>query len=248
MPPLRRKDERRRVDFDGEADEGKIDVYTLDEALYGKIREAAGPLVQITDGTLTAHGFTFSSNGLQVNGNVTEDDWSQIGEMLFKLEGSIQWLIGDWLVYGESLAYGDLKARVEEMGRDYNTVRNYMVVCRAFELSRRRYNLTFGHYQAAAGLETGEQQDEALDYAEKQKISVAAFRKAIHGTTPALPAERKYNIAQMTDSVYAVTQKDLMSIPVREIRSALDSLKLIQRKNAEAEAKLQDALEQRSKK
>jgi hypothetical protein len=242
------RDRRNNIKRGWQDDIPPVPVGKIDAALYGALRDAEGDQLILQDGKIQVGSFRLTSNGLEIISETDQDEWGKLGELLFRLEGSMQWLIGDWLVYGETLSYGDLKTRVEEMGRDYNTIRNYMVVCRAFELSRRRYNLSFGHYQAAASLESEEQQDEALAYAQQEKMSVAAFRKAIHGEQPALPAERKYNIAQMTDSVYEVAQKDLMSIPVREIRSALDSLKLIQLKNAEAEARLQAALEQRSKK
>lgn len=147
---------------------------------------------EVKDGQLTVGAFTLTESGLQVAGNGTSEDWGKVGDLLFKLEGSIQWLIGDWFAYGDNLEYGDLKARIEATGRDYDTVRNYMFVCRAFELSRRRYSLSFGHYQAAAPLPESDQ-DQALDYAEKNKLSVAAFRKMVQehlnpSLTPALPA------------------------------------------------------------
>lgn len=146
----------------------------------------------LKEGQLTVGAFTLTESGLEIASNASHDDWGKVGELLFKLEGSIQWLIGDWLVYGEKLEYGDLIARVEATGRHYDTVRNYMVVCREFELSRRRYNLSFGHYQAATSLDP-ETQDEALAYAENNKLSVAAFRKMIQvhqAPRPTLPASQ----------------------------------------------------------
>jgi hypothetical protein len=145
----------------------------------------------LKEGELTVGAFTLTDSGLQISGKASSEDWGKVGDLLFKLEGSIQWLIGDWLVYGEDVKYGDLIARVEATGRTYETVRNYMVVCRAFELSRRRYNLSFGHYQAATALPDGEQ-DEALEYAQKQNLSVASFRKMVQAhlspARKALPA------------------------------------------------------------
>ncbi len=37
--------------------------------------------------------------------------------------------------------------------KNYHTLRNYMIVCRAYELSQRRDNLTFTHHQAISASE-----------------------------------------------------------------------------------------------
>lgn len=183
----------------------------------------------LKEGQLTVGAFTLTESGLEIAGNATPDDWGKVGELLFKLEGSIQWLIGDWLVYGETLSYGDLIARVEATGRDYDTVRNYMVVCRAFELSRRRYNLSFGHYQSAASLDPVTQ-DEALAYAENNKLSVAAFRKMVQ--------------AHVSPAIQAPVSNDTPSL--KHLSSELDRLTRIDPSNAKPKdhAKVRAAYQQ----
>jgi hypothetical protein len=172
-------------------------------------RPQGGAILQ--EGQLTVGAFKLTESGLEISGSATHEDWGKVGELLFKLEGSIQWLIGDWLVYGEDLTYGDLIARVEATGRHYDTVRNYMVVCRAFELSRRRYNLSFGHYQAAASLSDNDQ-DEALAYAEKNKLSVASFRKMVQAhidpASKELPGGDAPSFKALVSSFDKLKQKD----------------------------------------
>jgi hypothetical protein len=186
-----------------------ISVSKIDSELFGALREIEGDQLIMRDNQIQVGAFTLTSNGLEMSGEAGQEEWGKLGDLLFRLEGSIQWLIGDWLAYGDNLAYGDLKARVEATGRDYNTVRNYMVVCRAFELSRRRYNLSFGHYQAAASLETEEMQDEALAYAQQEKLSVAAFRKAIHGEQPpALSSGEMVDLKPFSDKFKTLMKRD----------------------------------------
>lgn len=162
---------------------------------------------------IMVHGFQLTPNGLLAPQDVDRETWEQVGSLLHRLEGSIQWLIGDWLVYGENLAYGELQARVEAAGHNYQTIRNYMVVCRAFELYRRRYNLSFGHYHAAASLPE-DQQDQALTYAQENNLSVAAFRKlvrqAIDGQaeTPALPASNLPVLKPLMTEFKKLMQRD----------------------------------------
>jgi hypothetical protein len=192
-----------------------ISVSKIDSELFGALREIEGDQLIMRDNQIQVGAFTLTSNGLEMSGEAGQEEWGKLGDLLFRLEGSIQWLIGDWLAYGDNLAYGDLKARVEATGRDYNTVRNYMVVCRAFELSRRRYNLSFGHYQSAAALDP-ENQDRALAYAVENKQSVAAFRKMVHdhlkppptSVSSALPTEETSTPKPAFSGLEKLAQRD----------------------------------------
>lgn len=136
--------------------------------------------LSVQDGSLMVHDFQFTPKGLIAPQNMDHASWQQVGDLLFKLEGSLQWLIGDWLVYGEDLKYGDIPKFAAMMGKDEKTLRNYMSVSRAVELSRRRDNLSFGHHEAVTKLLPGEQ-SEALNYAAEHSMSVAAFRKLVRG-------------------------------------------------------------------
>lgn len=130
------------------------------------------------DGSLTFHGYALTSVGLIDNPSATFDDWNALGAMLFRLEGSIQWLIGDWLTVGAG-KWGEMYYdAVNQFGRAEKTLRNYKVIANAFQLSRRRDKLTFGHHEAVSGLDWGTQ-EEFLDYAEQEGLSVANLRKAI---------------------------------------------------------------------
>ena len=43
------------------------------------------------------------------------EDWIDCGRCLGKIEGAVQWWLGDWWAYGEH-AYGERKALFEEGG------------------------------------------------------------------------------------------------------------------------------------
>lgn len=144
-------------------------------------------------GHLTVGAFTLTDLGLQVDGNASQDDWAKIGEMLFKLEGSIQWLIGDWLAFGENVEWGDITVIADALGKDRNTLYGYVSVCREFDMLRRRNILSFGHHREVMGYDP-DHQDIALAYAAENKLSVAAFRKWLKeqqgkAEPPALPAQ-----------------------------------------------------------
>jgi N6-adenosine-specific RNA methylase IME4 len=100
---------------------------------------------------------------------MTRDQWTAAGIALGRMERAVGWWIGDWWVYGER-RYGDLKALVEApnwTGPGYQTCRNAASVSRAYEMSRRRDNLTFTHHAELAALPR-ERADELLDQASHQ--------------------------------------------------------------------------------
>jgi hypothetical protein len=149
----------------------KQQVTQLQEELA---RRANGLAIQ--GGALVVDGFQFSPTGLIAPETIEQAAWENVGALLFRLEGSIQWLIGDWLVYGEGVHYGELEQFAEEIGREYKTLRNYMVVCRAIDLSRRRDNVSWGHHEAVTKYEA-DVQDYCLAYAEEHSLSRAEFRR-----------------------------------------------------------------------
>jgi len=207
------------------------------------------------DGALVVQGFQFSPIGLIAPEQFSSDAWEQIGHLLLRLEGSIQWLIGDWLVYGEGVKWGDATKFAETFGRDPGTLHNYASVSRAIQFSFRNENLTYTHHVAVSSL-TPEQQVYALEYAahgEEKPLSVARFRawiKSQIGEQPVLPEPKqlRYNPTKMLDSAIAISEQDLTKIPPREIRAAADNFDMVIRIATERRDRLLAALEQRSKK
>lgn len=132
----------------------------------------------IQEDGLVVEGFRFSPTGLVSPDRVSPQEWRRVGDLLFRLEGSIQWLIGDWLVYGERLEYGDIKKIAEDMGRDEHTLYNYKTVSRAIESSRRRELISFSHHYEVMGLPV-DKQEYALSYLERDRMNLKDFRKWI---------------------------------------------------------------------
>jgi hypothetical protein len=90
----------------------------------------------------------------------------------------MQWWIGDWVNYGGK-RYGETYlAAIEATGMSYGTVQSFASVCRAFENTRRRVNLAFGHHVAVWSLDH-EQQDELFDRAESEGLSCAKLREIV---------------------------------------------------------------------
>lgn len=91
------------------------------------------------------------------------------------------WWLGDWLLFGR-MKYGRrYKDAVAVTGFDYQTLRNYAMVARRFEPSRRRDTLTFQHHAEVCSLDD-ETQDRWLRRAEDERWSRNDLRRALRAS------------------------------------------------------------------
>jgi hypothetical protein len=130
------------------------------------VRYADGPHRQILTTRL----------GLQLPEGLAYEIWARAGVQVFRLYDSSAWCLGDWLVYGQDWYTDRYQRAVHDAGLDYQTLRNYAWVARAFSLSRRRDKLSFGHHAEVAALSPAEQ-DRWLDDAEEHGWSRNVLRK-----------------------------------------------------------------------
>lgn len=133
------------------------------------------------DGTIQVGRFTLTRIGFRELLPSNRAEWGELGDFLTRLNGSLQWLIGDWLVCGEDyLKIGkvELAAMVD---RDLHTFENYAWVARSLPYSLRRESLSFGHHMLVAGLESDREKVRWLDSAQKEKWSIGQMRAAMKG-------------------------------------------------------------------
>jgi len=116
--------------------------------------------------------------GLIFDNSITFEEWEQIGTFLHYLNDSIQFFLGDWANFGEK-AFSEMYAQALDIKNiSYGTFANYKYVASRIDISRRREKLSFGIHQEVAPLEP-QQQDEVLDLAERENLSVKEVRKLI---------------------------------------------------------------------
>lgn len=151
----------------------------LQDELEALRAQLGGAIVPSEDGFQIA-GFAASSVGFESLEGINPDTWQEMGYTLFRLEGSIQWLIGDWLAHGERTGYGEAKAIANAIGREADTLHGWIAVSRGIELRNRFRNLSHTHHLTVVK----ECKDPAdyrawLEYAAAEGLSVAKLRKAI---------------------------------------------------------------------
>lgn len=130
-------------------------------------------------------------NAISVNASIesllpadaTYIQWIDIGRQLKSAEQQIQWLIGDWINYGQA-KYGEKYAEaVELLGISRGTARNYASVAARVQLSRRRDKLSFSHHAEVAVIDDVERQQDLLERAEREQLPVKALRREIKKLT-----------------------------------------------------------------
>lgn len=102
-------------------------------------------------------------------------EWADAGRRIGSVGRNIQWLLGDWIAYGNQ-KFGERYARAAKItGYDPQTLMNMVYVATRFSISRRRENLSWSHHEALASQEP-EDQDRWLDQAALHRWSVLDLR------------------------------------------------------------------------
>ena len=113
---------------------------------------------------------TVSRIGLQISDKLSVEEWQELATSIGEAASSIAFIVGDWLVYGQSLfgTDGDPDRKVDHpsyqlalkaTGLDLSTLQNYAYVSRNMPFSLRNERLSWEHHRLMAKLPEGEQQD-----------------------------------------------------------------------------------------
>jgi predicted HicB family RNase H-like nuclease len=112
---------------------------------------------------------------MRFNSGMPYETWSALGPRIAAGANASRWWLGDWLVFGERRYGARYRLAVAATGLDYQTLRNYAMVARRFELSRRRDSLSFQHHAEVCAL-SDEEQDRWLDVAAEHRWSKRELR------------------------------------------------------------------------
>jgi hypothetical protein len=118
---------------------------------------------------LTKLGCTVTRCGLKLPRGISVADYKAVCHAVAGIGSAAQWWLGDLYLafkpkWGDRAAFFDQHPNWPAMG----TVQNYATVCNAFQISRRRENLSFTHHALVADLEPAEA-DAQLDWCEERQ-------------------------------------------------------------------------------
>jgi hypothetical protein len=104
--------------------------------------------------------------------------WSELGARFGGYANATCWWLGDWLAFGQ-MKYGRrYKEAIARTGLEYQTLRNYAVVARRFDPSRRRPDLSFHHHAELCALDD-EEQERWLELAATRHWSKTEVRRRV---------------------------------------------------------------------
>jgi len=109
--------------------------------------------------------------------DITKEEWMDGFNSLKKIEGCIQFWIGDFLAY-RNQKWGMYDDIAEETGLEINALRDYKRISENVESALRNADLTFSHHREVASLPP-EKQTEFLNKAVEEKLSVRDLREEI---------------------------------------------------------------------
>lgn len=119
---------------------------------------------------------------LNLPDSMTFEQWVDLGKELTRVEGAVQWWLGDWWAFGEH-KYGDRAKQLADVGKlfhkEFYTLAHYGVAARAFKPNHRRAELTFSHHLELTSIESERQRDRWLIKAINNNWSVNQLRGAI---------------------------------------------------------------------
>ena len=142
----------------------RMDVTTARRSASPSSLEATSRSMQLSP------SFTLVPTGLQVVGLPSLEEWTHVGQDLFRLANTSTWAIGDWLVHGEGRGdWGEMYAQAIDLTqKSYDTLVQCARVSKAFEPVARYRNLSWSHHQAVVSLEPDER-GAILQHAEGQQ-------------------------------------------------------------------------------
>jgi len=186
-----KREARRQIGASWDQDQGNsLSLEEASAAGYGLDLEKIAPRVSIVrqpDGTMRLGRFTLTSTSLDIPQDATEDEWSEVGQTLLQIQGSIQWHLGDWLVYGDTREWGETYKRLAaQFEYEVQTLRVLAMVARSVHPLIRNQQLSFAHHRLVAGL-SPEKQRQWLDKAAAQGWTISQTKEAMRKKRPTPP-------------------------------------------------------------
>lgn len=137
------------------------------------------------------------SLGLDLPDTMTFEDWSNLGRKLCMGRRAVNWLIGDWLIWGsDEKRFG--RRALEEANAiflaDVDRFGPIVETCRRFPEQRRHAELSFGHHLAVMAVDDDGEAERLLADAEAQRMTAAQLKATVRVTS-----DRQVNMLEDDD-------------------------------------------------
>ena len=145
--------------------------------------------------TLPSQKVTITRTGLRIDSELSFEEWRDLADSIGSAARSIGFIVGDWLVYGQTLfgtdGFPDKKVdpasyelAVASTGLDLSTLQNYAYVSRSVPYAERTEHLSWEHHRLLAKL-PGEEQKRWIEtcLAEDKagrRLSTRRLRKSLN--------------------------------------------------------------------
>ena len=193
---------------------------------------AADGVAIAADGSLVAFDYRLTGIGLDPNALSSQRaDWERLGQLLFRFDRSMQWLIGDWLLHGEDNRWGKHEEIAAELELQVKTLYDYRYVARHVDFSVRTEKLSFGHHKLVAQLEPALQQHWLNRAAAgdvdsiSQPWSISRLRKEMAALPAAIAAEETPFERNLRRIDREMTRRKWNRLPAQERRKRHTALK-----------------------
>lgn len=124
--------------------------------------------------------YAITSVGIVFRKPVQFDLWQLLGDQLMFYHAGLQWMLGDWLLYGEKASWSEqFSQALDQFSIEYSTLMNYRRIATIFPIGSRWAKLSWTHHREVAEM-TPEQQQFWLKSAADNKWSI---RDMLHHMT-----------------------------------------------------------------
>lgn len=119
-----------------------------------------------------------TATGLELDDTVDVGYWQKIGEDIGRVNGALNWIIGDWLRYPDGRGWGDMYAVAEEVTKLENGSLRHLKACAvAYADSPRYAEISWTHHNVIRGIKP-DVRDDLLKQAINNGWSVKALKTA----------------------------------------------------------------------
>lgn len=177
------------------------------------------------DGQISFGKYRITPIGLDITGELTLEEWENIGQTIRQVNQALPWLVGDLMVYGNRVwgkTYEDVARLV---GRSVKTVYNWANIVGSIEFSRRRETLHFSHHALVAPFDA-ETQSEWLDFAIQHHLSVHRLDAKIKEAAGEKDPTPTTSPRQIFNRIWSASQKGkpINRDQIEHLRQWLDEL------------------------